>query len=282
MELDSVREIVGKHAGDRGAMMSILEEVQAKYGYLPAEALRTVAEQTGRPLADIYGIATFYRFFRLQPRGTHLCSVCLGTACHVRGAPVVRQEFEQRLGVKAGDTTPDREFTLETVNCLGACALGPIAVIDGSYFSNVSRTKVGSVIDQARRGWDTIDPATDERMFPLEVRCPRCNHSVMDASVRLGGHASVGVAALAGTRTGRLWLSALYGFSAFQSPDGFAEGTVVRMFCPHCAGELRGVSVCLECGAPFVPLLVEGGGILQTCSRLGCPGHLLDVGGVNY
>jgi len=282
MELDSVLEIVEKHAADRGAMMTILEEVQAKYGYLPVDALKAVAERTGRSLVDIYGIATFYRFFRLQPRGKHLCSVCVGTACHVRGAPVVKQEFEHRLGVKAGETTPDREFTLETVNCLGACALGPIVVIDGSYFSNVSRTKVSHVIDQAREGRHKVDPAKDERVFPLEVRCPRCNHSLMDASAPLGGHASVALTVLAGSRTGRLWLSAMYGFYAFQSTDGFADGMVVRMFCPHCAGELSGMSTCPECAAPFVPLLVEGGAILQMCSRLGCPGHLLDLSGVNY
>jgi NADH-quinone oxidoreductase subunit E len=282
MELECVQEIVDRHAAHRGAMMAILEEVQATYGFLPADALRAVAERTGRSLVDIYGIATFYRFFRLQPRGKHLCSVCVGTACHVRGAPVVKQEFEQRLGVRAGETTPDREFTLETVNCLGACALGPIVVIDGSYFSNVSRTKVGGVIAQARQGGHRVDPAKDERVFPLEVRCPRCNHSLMDAGVPLGGHASAALTVLAGSRTAKLWLSALYGFTAFRSTDGFTEGTVVRVFCPHCAGELSGVSMCLECGAPFVPLLVEGGAILQTCSRLGCRGHLLDVGGVSY
>jgi NADH-quinone oxidoreductase subunit E len=282
MDVDSVLEIVEKHASDRGAVMAILEEVQAKYGYLPADAIRTVAERTGRSLVDIYGIATFYRFFRLQPRGKHLCSVCVGTACHVRGAPVVKQEFEHRLGVKAGDTTPDREFTLETVNCLGACALGPIVVVDGSYFSNVSRTKVGGVIEQAREGRQAIDPAKDERVFALEVRCPRCNHTLMDASEPLAGHASVSLTIVAGSTTGKLRLSAMYGCYGFKGPDGLADGVVVRMYCPHCAGELRGVSACPECDAPFVPLLVEGGAILQTCSRLGCPGHMLDLSGVNY
>ncbi|MBE3072898.1 MAG: NAD(P)H-dependent oxidoreductase subunit E, partial [Acidobacteria bacterium] len=242
MERDSVLEIVNRHEADRGAMITILEEVQKKYGYLPVDALKLVAERTGRPLVDIYGIATFYRFFRLQPRGKHLCSVCVGTACHVRGAPVVEQEFEHRLGVKPGETTPDREFTLETVNCLGACALGPIVVIDGSYSSNVSRTKVGRIIDQAREALQTVDPAKDERVFPLDVRCPRCNHSLMDPSQPLGGHASVALTIAVGSTAGKLRLSAMYGFYAFKSADDLTDDTVVRMFCPHCAGELRGVS----------------------------------------
>src|SRR5690606_22695369 len=104
---------------------------------LPEQALREVADATGRPLVDVYGVATFYRAFSLKPRGKHVCTVCLGTACHVRGAPAVVSAFEKRLAVKAGETTSDEEFTLETVACLGACALGPIVVADGHYFSNV-------------------------------------------------------------------------------------------------------------------------------------------------
>ena len=90
--------------------------------------------------------------FSLKPRGKHVCTVCVGTACHVRGAPAIAEEFQTRLGIDAGETTPDKEFTLLTVNCLGACALGPIVVLDGQYFSNVSTTKVPQVIEQGRLG----------------------------------------------------------------------------------------------------------------------------------
>ena len=150
MDVDSVLSIVQKHSGQRGAMISILEEVQNKYGYLTADALRTVAEATGRPLVDVYGLATFYRFFRLKPRGEHLCSVCMGTACHVRGAPRVLEEVEKQLGVAPGETTADEQFTLETVNCLGACALGPVVVLDGVYHSQMTPRKARRLIESLR------------------------------------------------------------------------------------------------------------------------------------
>ena len=136
----------------RGELMAVLQDIQDHYGYLPQEALGILADATGRSLVDIYGLATFYRSFTLQPRGKHLITACLGTACHVRGAPRVVKELEHQLGVKAGETTPDRQFTLETVNCLGACALGPIVVIDGHYFSNVTSPKVKGMLQTAQAG----------------------------------------------------------------------------------------------------------------------------------
>ncbi|MFC1737333.1 NAD(P)H-dependent oxidoreductase subunit E, partial [Candidatus Hydrogenedentota bacterium] len=132
--------------------LAILEEIQGEYGYLPEQALRIVADKTCRSLVDIYGVATFYRFFSLQPRGRQLISVCMGTACHVRGAPMVLEEFERQLGIRVGETTPDREFTLETVNCLGACALGPIVVLDGKYFSNVNTATVKQILEKPEPG----------------------------------------------------------------------------------------------------------------------------------
>jgi NADH-quinone oxidoreductase subunit E len=145
-----VLEILKRHNGVRGGLIAILEEIQSRYGYLPEEALRTVSKATGRSLVDIYGVATFYRSFSLQPRGKHLICVCLGTACHVRGAPRIADEFQRRLGVKAGQTTPDGEFTLETANCLGACALGPVVVVDGHYFSNVDTVAAARILKKVR------------------------------------------------------------------------------------------------------------------------------------
>ena len=112
-------------------LIAILEQIQAKYGYLPESKLKEVSETTGKSMVDIYGVATFYRAFSLKPRGKHLVSVCQGTACHVRNSTAVADEFCKKLDVKPGNTTNDKEFTLETVNCLGACALGPIVVVDG-------------------------------------------------------------------------------------------------------------------------------------------------------
>ncbi len=146
-------------------LIGILGEIQGRYGYLPEMALRAVAETTGRSLVDVYGVATFYRAFSLRPRGKHLISVCLGTACHVRGAPVTLGEFERQLGVRAGETTEDGEFTLETVNCLGACALGPIVVVDGRYFSNVRTPKAREILKRVRANpeWAKEPAATASR-----------------------------------------------------------------------------------------------------------------------
>jgi NADH-quinone oxidoreductase subunit E len=111
-------------------------------------------------LVDIYGVATFYKSFSLTPRGKHVVSVCLGTACHVRGGPSVAEEFGRQLGVKQGETTQDRTFTLQTVNCLGACALGPVVVVDGHYFSSVGQSNVKSVVEKASKGLDALAATT--------------------------------------------------------------------------------------------------------------------------
>ena len=142
--------ILATHDKNLGGLIAILEKVQNRYGYLPEKALRIVGDRTGRSLVDIYGVATFYHSFSLKPRGKHIISACQGTACHVRGAPRIVEEFERQLEIQAGETTADREFTLETVNCLGACALGPIVVVDGQYFSNVKTVKVKHILEQAQ------------------------------------------------------------------------------------------------------------------------------------
>jgi NADH-quinone oxidoreductase subunit E len=143
---NGIPEILRKHDGHRGSLIAILEEVQSQHGYLPEEVLREVSQRTGRSLVDVYGVATFYRSFSLKPRGKHRVCVCLGTACHVRGARGVADAFERRLRIKRGDTTPDGQFTLETVNCLGACALGPVVVADGRYYSNVDAAGVNRIL----------------------------------------------------------------------------------------------------------------------------------------
>ena len=281
MRADHVAAIIDKHIAERGGLMSILEGIQAKYGYLPEGALRMVAGRTGRSLTELYGVATFYKAFSLTPRGRHLTSVCTGTACHVRGAPTVAREFERRLGVEAGGTTEDRMFTLETVNCLGACALGPIVVVDGHYFSQVRPEKVTSILERARDGIDEIEPEADERVFPVEVCCARCNHSLMDPRHPLEGHPSVRVTISFGRLHGWLRLSSLWGSYAIESEHPIPPDTVVNFFCPHCHAELVGSTDCPLCGAPLVPLIVRGGGVVQLCSRRGCKCHMLDLNGVN-
>ncbi|HPC12004.1 MAG TPA: NAD(P)H-dependent oxidoreductase subunit E [candidate division Zixibacteria bacterium] len=246
---------------------------------LPEAMLRVVAEKTGRSLVDIYGVATFYRAFSLRPRGKHLVSCCLGTACHVRGGPAIAREIEKRLGIRAGETTADREFTLETVNCLGACALGPIVVVDGHYFSKVKTSMIPDILARAKEGLDAVRVETDERIFPVEVSCARCNHSLMDPRHEIEGHPSVRVTASFGSKHSWLAISSLWGSYTVHSEHEIPAETVVTFFCPHCHAEMMGGAPCAECGAPMVPMIVRGGGIVQLCSRRGCKGHILDFGG---
>ena len=271
--------ILDKYRDKRGALIAILEDIQSKYRYLPESALRMVAEKTNRPLVDVYGVATFYKLFSLKPRGKHLVSVCLGTACHVRGAPAVADEFERQLGILAGETTQDRQFTLETVNCLGACALGPIVVIDGHYFSHVGPRVVDEIIGKAREGLDRVDIGSDRRIFPIEVRCSRCNHILMDPDNEIDGSPSVRLTVSFGDKHGWVRLSSLYGSYSVDSEYAISTDAVVNFFCPHCHAELAGAANCSECGAPMVPMSVAGGGMVQICSRRGCKNRILDVEG---
>ena len=281
VDLEDILGIVNKHDRGQGGLIAILEEIQARCGYLPEKALRTVAESTGRSLVDVYGIATFYRSFSLEPRGKHIISACLGTACHVRGAPMVVEELERQLGVEAGQTTPDRQFTLETVNCLGACALGPIVVVDGHYFSNVNKARVAGILEDARRGLEDIRIGQEGRSFPIEVHCPRCNHSLMDPKRPLDGLPSVRVMICHEDKHYGLSLTSLYGGRGRAWPPEIPAGEVAEFFCPHCHGRLVGESSCIECGSPMVPMIVRAGGIIQVCARRGCDEERLDLNGVN-
>ena len=282
MNPEPILKIIETHSrGNQAGLISILEDIQSEYSYLPEEALRIVAQRTERSLVDIYGVATFYKAFSLKPRGKHLISACLGTACHVRGGQAIASEFQRQLGINPGETTSDHLITFETLNCLGACALGPIVVVDGHYFSNVSQNRVKEIIHKASVGLDRVDVTTDERIFPVEVSCPRCNHSLMDREHYIDGYPSIRVTVSFNLKHGWLRLSCLYGSFAVDYKYEVPKDTVVNFFCPHCHGELIGASSCFHCGAPMVPMLVRGGGLVQICSRRGCKGHMLDLTGVN-
>jgi len=277
MKPEEITSIIENNGREHGGLILILEEIQAKYSYLPEEALRIVSEETGRSLVDIYGVATFFKLFSLKPRGRHLVSVCLGTACHVRGAPIVAEEFKQKLNIEAGETTKDREFTLETVNCLGACALGPIAVVDGRYFSQVQKKNVKDILDKAREGLDKVEFKSDDRYFPLEVRCSRCNHSLMDKEYLIDDHPSIRVTVSFNSMHGWMRISSLYGSYNVESEYDIPDDTVTNFFCPYCHTELIGASNCPECGIGMVPMIVGSGGVVQICPRKGCIGHRLDL-----
>jgi len=145
---DKVNAIINKYNGDKGQLVSILQDIQTEYYYLPKEALIQVSETMSVPVSRVYDIATFFRAFSLEPRGKHLINVCLGTACHVRGAVRILEKIERDLTIKRGGTSKDRKFTLETVNCMGACALGPVVKIDGEYFGQISTDKVENLLSQ--------------------------------------------------------------------------------------------------------------------------------------
>jgi len=135
---------------DRGDLIHLLHDVQEKHGYIPPESISVVARKLRVTESEIYGVLTFYKGFSLTPRGKHLVTICMGTACHVRGAPKILDEFSRKLKVEAGETTSDNQFTLETVNCVGACALGPIAITDGKYQGQLKTTDVAKLVDGIR------------------------------------------------------------------------------------------------------------------------------------
>jgi NADH-quinone oxidoreductase subunit E len=145
---EKVTAIINKYNGDRGQLVSILQDIQAEYYYLPKEALIQVSETMAIPASRVYDVATFFRAFSLEPRGKHLINVCLGTACHVRGAARILEQIERSLAIKRGGTTKDRKFTLETVNCMGCCAVGPAVKIDGEYFGQMSTDKVDGLLNK--------------------------------------------------------------------------------------------------------------------------------------
>jgi NADH-quinone oxidoreductase subunit E len=141
-----VKSFVTKYNKEKKALISILQNIQEEYNYLPQEALRIVSETLNIPLIDIIGVATFYRAFSLEPRGKHIVTVCMGTACHVRGGSKILDEFEKKLKIHAGETTEDRHFSLETVACLGCCAIGPVVVVDNDYYAQITIRKVSSIL----------------------------------------------------------------------------------------------------------------------------------------
>jgi NADH-quinone oxidoreductase subunit E len=148
---ETVDRIIDQYGGEERQLLAVLQDIQGKFNYLPRPALEHVSRRMGVSLARISHTATFFSSFSLKERGKHICTVCLGTACHVRGAPRLVEELERVLEVKAGNTTKDKQFTVETVNCVGACALGPLVIVDGEYHGNMSANQVDRMIRKIRK-----------------------------------------------------------------------------------------------------------------------------------
>jgi NADH-quinone oxidoreductase subunit E len=141
-EPSSTEQIIKKYDSDKSALIQILLEIQKQNRWLPHSSLMLVSDKLGVPLSQVYRVATFYKAFSLIPQGRHLFTVCMGTACHVRGSPRLLDRVEDTLKIKPGETSKDQKFTLETVNCLGCCALGPVMVVEGNYHGNPSPKEV--------------------------------------------------------------------------------------------------------------------------------------------
>ncbi|MDP2268277.1 MAG: NAD(P)H-dependent oxidoreductase subunit E [Deltaproteobacteria bacterium] len=150
--LKKVKEIVAKYNGEKSSLIAILQDVQEAYRYLPQEALIYISKELHVPLTKVYEVATFYKAFSLTPQGEHIVKLCMGTACHVRGAANILDQLERTLHLKPGQTSSDYQFTLETVNCVGACALGPVMVTDGEYHGQVNLKKADKVIASLQKG----------------------------------------------------------------------------------------------------------------------------------
>jgi len=151
LSIDETNDLITQEMRNDGSLIAALESIQARYRYLPPEALILVSERFGVPLSQVYSVATFYHVYSLTPKGKHLLHVCMGTACHVRGSPQILDRLQTKLGVQPGGTTRDRLFSLETVNCLGACALGPIVVADGEYSGQMTAQKADALLKQIMR-----------------------------------------------------------------------------------------------------------------------------------
>ena len=149
-QAEKIQSIVERYSSGKSSLIAVMQDVAQEFGYLPEEVLQDVARRIEVPISTFYSLATFYKSFRLEPIGRkHVC-VCVGTACHVRGAERVVDTLERELQIRAGETTKDGNYTLETVNCLGACALGPLVTVNGEYFGKIDQKKTARLLKQLR------------------------------------------------------------------------------------------------------------------------------------
>ena len=149
-KMQELRLFIAENKDVQGPLMPIMQEAQGLFGYLPFEAQTLIADSLGIPVSDVYGVATFYAQFSLQPKGEHVISVCTGTACYVKGAQAVLDEVEKLLGIKAGETTEDGKFTIQDTRCLGCCGLAPVMVISGDVYGRLVPADIKGILDKYR------------------------------------------------------------------------------------------------------------------------------------
>ncbi len=149
--LKQIEEIIARYHDEKTPLMMILSDIQREYGYIPLEVQEVVSEKTGIPVAEIYGVVTFYSFFSLNPKGKYVIGVCLGTACYVKGSQQVIDKFSEILGIKPGETTKDGLFTIDALRCIGACGIAPAISINGKVYPKVAVSSVPAIIDEYRK-----------------------------------------------------------------------------------------------------------------------------------
>jgi NADH-quinone oxidoreductase subunit E len=152
--IEEINKVVESYPKDKRYSLAILQDLQRSFGYVPKEALEALACYLGIKISTLYSMATFYRALNLKPKGKHVIRVCDGTACHIRGAPVLLDALQRTLGIQAGETTGDGLFSVETVNCLGACAIAPVMVVDGQYHPKVKPDQVEVILKTYREKKD--------------------------------------------------------------------------------------------------------------------------------
>ena len=158
-----LENILGKHNYQSSELLSILQDIQDEENWLPREELETVAKRLDIPMTRVYRLSTFFKSLSLEPRGKYICQVCIGTTCHVRGAPRLVDKIELELDLKQGQTGEDMMFTVETVGCVGACALGPLVVINGDYHGNLTAEKLGRELRRIQKSeGKTVDDDDSE------------------------------------------------------------------------------------------------------------------------
>ena len=146
--IDEIRAICKEHGNDPGELINILHTVQGKLGYLPKEVQELIAMELGIPAAKVYGVVTFYSFFTMKPKGKYPISVCMGTACYVRGSEKLLEEFKRVLGIEVGETTPDGKFSLDCLRCVGACGLAPVVMIGEKVYGRLQAVDVKKVLEE--------------------------------------------------------------------------------------------------------------------------------------
>ena len=149
--IKEIMRVLKPYPKEKRFSLAVLQDLQRKFGYIPREALESVSAYLGIKLSALYSMATFYKALSLEPRGKHVIRVCDGTACHLRGGPVLLDSLKRLLSVSPGETTKDGLFTVETVNCLGACAIAPVMVVDGKYHSKVKPEELEAILKTYRR-----------------------------------------------------------------------------------------------------------------------------------